>query len=122
MTDKRIAIVGHGGTGTRVNEFMSCLVKKERNIEVAENKSEKIIKPVNEFEYSTVNYSKLVDKTIPYEGFKEQRLYDLLNRLANVRYSKPVFRRCKSCKCLVVDYQLDKDDICDDCRRIINNV
>jgi len=50
--------------------------------------------------------------------FKEQKIYDLLNRLANVRYEMPIFHKCKSCGFEVVDYQLDNNGICNDCREV----
>lgn len=117
MSETKIGIIGHGGSGSRVNEFLSCLIKKEREVEFIDTEHTKIIEPINEFGYSTVNYEKFVD-SIGNAEFNEQRLYDIFNKMANVRYEKPKFRKCKSCGYLVVEYQLDKDDICEDCRKV----
>lgn len=107
---REIAIVGHGGVSNRVSELVSCLVKKEEKVEIVESKP---TKPNNEFEYLSVNnYEKYVE-------FDEQKhVYDVFNKLANVRYTKPIFHKCKSCGFLVVDYQLDKNGVCIDCRKV----
>lgn len=93
----RVAIVGHGGSGTNLNELAKSLAEADFKIDVLDE-------PMR--------------KTTPYEPFKEQRLYDLLNKMANVRYTMPVFHKCKSCGFLVVDYQLDKNGVCTDCGKV----
>lgn len=62
--------------------------------------------------------SDIVNDSLNGEGFKEQRLYDLINKLNNTRYEKPVFHKCKSCGYEVVDYQLDENRVCTDCRKV----
>jgi predicted Zn-ribbon and HTH transcriptional regulator len=67
-------------------------------------------------EYKKLANAEKVKQVINNEKFKEQRLYDLLNRLVNARYEKPIFHKCKSCGFGVVEYQLDNNGICNDCR------
>lgn len=64
-----------------------------------------------------IEQERKVKSAIKSEEFKEQRLYDLLNKMANVRYTMPVFHKCKSCGFEVVDYQLDDNVVCTDCRK-----
>lgn len=56
-------------------------------------------------------------KSNNYKGeFNEQKHYwDVLNKINNVRYKKPVFIKCKSCGFEVVDTDI-KDGKCTDCR------
>lgn len=93
----RVAIIGHGGSGTNLNKLAQSLAEADFKIDV-------LNEPMR--------------NTIPYEPFKEQRLYDLLNKMANVRYTMPVFHKCKSCGFGVVDYQLDDNGVCTDCRKV----
>ena len=48
-------------------------------------------------ESEKIEQERKVKSVIKSEEFKEQRLYDLLNKMANVRYTMPVFHKCKSC-------------------------
>lgn len=89
--DKPIGIIGHG----RSSEYIKTITR-----------------------IALENQSEIIKDSLNQEGFKEQRLYDLINKLSNTRYEKPIFHKCKSCGYEVVDYQI-KDGICDDCRKVI---
>lgn len=95
--NKGIAIVGHGGDGTALNKLAQSL---------------------SEADFKVDGLGEPMRKATPYEEFKEQRLYDLLNNFSNVRYKMPVFHKCKSCGYEVVDYQLDENRVCTDCRKV----
>ncbi len=99
MNENKIAIVGHGGVGNKVKEL---LMAHDCHVNIVDDKPTEV--------------NKLNEKFVEFD--EQKHVYDVLNKLSNVRYTKPVFHKCKSCGFLVVDYQLDKNGVCMDCRKV----
>ena len=110
-----IAIVGHGGIQ---NKIMERLTKEGICINTENDDDKEIFLTRSSDGNSNLeNLNQML--TNKFDEFDEQKQYwDVLNKINNVRYTKPVFHKCKSCGFLVVDYQLDKNGVCVDCRKV----